>query len=118
MNMRSAILILIIINFVTDVFAKGDKDSTSTDKYKNEIGVIIWRSSPYLISYKRYLKNNKAIRSGLRISISNFDLTSSSNNSYRLNKSFSYDIRLGIEWYKNIFKKIIFYLIISCFVAF
>ncbi|MBW8049237.1 MAG: hypothetical protein FVQ77_02625 [Cytophagales bacterium] len=106
---NSAIVILIIINFKIDIYAQNDKDTTSSNKYKNEIGVVIWRSSPYLISYKKYFKNNKAIRFGLRMRTGNFDLTSSSNNSSRLNKSFSYDIRLGIEWYKNIFKKIIFY---------
>ncbi|MBW8050930.1 MAG: hypothetical protein FVQ77_11455 [Cytophagales bacterium] len=103
---------LICVIFLNLCFAQDTKDSVVSGNYKNEIGILIWRSSPWLISYKRYVKANKAIRMGIGGAINNFDLSVTSTGNYKdpgLSKRFGSNSRLGFEWHKNILQRLDFY---------
>ena len=108
----TALICVIFLNLCNLCFAQDTKDSVVSDNYKNEIGIILWKASPYLISYKRYVKANKAIRIGVGGRINNFDLNVTSTPNYKnppLSKRFSNYSRLGFEWHKNILQKLYFY---------
>ena len=102
---------LICVIFLNLCFAQDTKDSVVSGNYKNEIGILIWRSSPWLISYKRYVKANKAIRIGLGGGNYNFDLTTVSRNTKNasLSDRVRGNLRLGFQCQKNILQKFYFY---------
>jgi len=112
LTFATALICVIFLNLCNLCFAQDTKDSVVAGNYKNEIGIHIWRSSPWLISYKRYVKANKAIRIGVGGGINNFDLSVTSTVNYKnppLSKRFSNYSRLGFEWHKNISQKLYFY---------
>ena len=112
LTFATTLICVIFLNLCNLCFAQDTKDSVVSSNHKNEIGIHIWRSSPWLISYKRYVKDNKAIRIGVGGVINNFDLSVTTIGNYKdpgLSKRFSSNLRLGFEWHKNILQRLDFY---------